>query len=531
MGAVSYERAMWIFNYLTSNRTYASQPHRAGTRVVLAELGSLAVEFTRLAQLTKQNKYYDAIARITNELEKFQPNTSLPGLWPSYVDISGCRKIRLSEEYEEYDGTAKMPPVAPEPKTPPQGLNKRDQAGTNPERNLQPTVQNLSEEHSKRSESSPFHDEVDCEAQGITSPPYSRNDKYTLGALADSTYEYLPKMHLLIGGLNDQYQKMYKAAMDTTRKYMLFRPMLPDSRDALFHATVSANEKVKTKEDLFYQYEGHHLGCFAGGMFALGSKIFAIDSDLELAAKLTEGCVWAYNATKTGIMPEGFEMLPCPTLERCEWNETRYYDRIDPYEEERKLQVETWLEQKADLEKDDAAEKRENSTPETKPLAQLPKATGTWNNLKLARRGNAMPDDPSRIDTVGDRILEVLGPKPTFIPHKEYAENRIKEERIPHGMTDIMSRKYILRPEAIESVFYMYRITGDESWREKGWTMFKAVERSTRTELGSSAIKDVTSEAPMFLNEMESFWLGETLKYFYLLFSAPNVISLDDYIL
>jgi len=35
----------------------------------------------------------------------------------------------------------------------------------------------------------------------------------------------------------------------------------------------------------------------------------------------------------------------------------------------------------------------------------------------------------------------------------------------------------------------------------------------------------------MQLDEMESFWLAETLKYFYLLFSTPDVISLDDWVL
>ncbi|KAK3076424.1 hypothetical protein LTS18_013041, partial [Coniosporium uncinatum] len=39
---------------------FSSQPHRAGTRTVLAEVGSLSMEFTRLAQLTKEPKYYDA---------------------------------------------------------------------------------------------------------------------------------------------------------------------------------------------------------------------------------------------------------------------------------------------------------------------------------------------------------------------------------------------------------------------------------------------------------------------------------------
>ena len=29
----------------------------------------------------------------------------------------------------------------------------------------------------------------------------------------------------------------------------------------------------------------------------------------------------------------------------------------------------------------------------------------------------------------------------------------------------------------------------------------------------------------------QSFWLAETLKYFYLLFCPPDVVSLDDYVL
>ena len=61
--------------------------------------------------------------------------------------------------------------------------------------------------------------------------------------------------------------------------------------------------------------------------------------------------------------------------------------------------------------------------------------------------------------------------------------------------------------------------------------MFQAIENYTRTEIASSAINDVTSENPAKLNQMESFWLGETLKYFYLIFSEPDLISLDNFVL
>jgi mannosyl-oligosaccharide alpha-1,2-mannosidase len=77
----------------------------------------------------------------------------------------------------------------------------------------------------------------------------------------------------------------------------------------------------------------------------------------------------------------------------------------------------------------------------------------------------------------------------------------------------------------------MYRITGDPAWQAKGWKMFEAVIQATSAEYGHSAIRDVTSSEPALIDQMESFWLAETLKYFYLLFSTPDIISLDEWVL
>jgi mannosyl-oligosaccharide alpha-1,2-mannosidase len=77
----------------------------------------------------------------------------------------------------------------------------------------------------------------------------------------------------------------------------------------------------------------------------------------------------------------------------------------------------------------------------------------------------------------------------------------------------------------------MYRITGDEKWQDKGWRMFEAIINATSTEYGHSAIYDVLDTDNFQIDEMESFWLAETLKYFYLLYSTPDVISLDEWVL
>ena len=80
-------------------------------------------------------------------------------------------------------------------------------------------------------------------------------------------------------------------------------------------------------------------------------------------------------------------------------------------------------------------------------------------------------------------------------------------------------------------MFILYRITGDKFWYQAGWDMFQAIQKYTKIPIAHSAIDDVTNPDPAKSNEMESFWLAETLKYFYLLFSDPGVISLDEYVL
>ena len=61
--------------------------------------------------------------------------------------------------------------------------------------------------------------------------------------------------------------------------------------------------------------------------------------------------------------------------------------------------------------------------------------------------------------------------------------------------------------------------------------MFQAIEKHTRTDIAHASLLDVTLATPAKSDRMESFWTAETLKYFFLIFSEPNVISLDEYVL
>lgn len=94
-----------------------------------------------------------------------------------------------------------------------------------------------------------------------------------------------------------------------------------------------------------------------------------------------------------------------------------------------------------------------------------------------------------------------------------------------------LDRHNLLRPETVESLFYMFRTTGDVKYREWGWQIFLAFEKYTRVETGGySSLNDVTHIPPPLRDSMETFFLGETLKYFYLLFDDTNLLPLDKFV-
>lgn len=65
------------------------------------------------------------------------------------------------------------------------------------------------------------------------------------------------------------------------------------------------------------------------------------------------------------------------------------------------------------------------------------------------------------------------------------------------------------RPETIETLFLMWRITGDAVYREWGWRMFQAFERHTflGKNKGYTSVNNVNVVPPSLRDNMESFWL------------------------
>ncbi|KAK2610238.1 hypothetical protein N8I77_003688 [Diaporthe amygdali] len=673
---------------------FASQPKRASTRAGIAELGTLSMEFTRLAQLTGKDKYYDAIARITDALEEWQNRDdetapTLAGIFPENVDASGCNasataaikeaSLRAQQQAETailQEPEGYVPPAAGssgathastqgrpsvEFQVKPGGAGSPDVGGFRnvekrqvndgyardgaPSRNVGQTPDLTPPHRAGASSRFQSHEPVeplaanglpadwDCVASNLTTSPGM--EAYSMGGSQDSAYEYFPKQYLLLGGLEPKYRTMHEKTVAAVKKWLLFRPMVPDDPDILFSAKirVSGGRDTELAERMMYEYEVTHLTCFLGGMFGLGAKIFDSPDDLEIGKRLTDGCVWAYSAMPSGIMPEYSHVAPCKNVENCQWNETLWTDEyLDPNPEWRIQQMENYYERlelweaekqqalRTEAERLQAVEEmaqRARYPGETEPkTGQVDSEPGVPAGYSGANHGGSSipannadgsprrPDDaasrpvkrdldeeasllpvpdasyvePPRISvdpltldqkaikekmkkleaelnrfdettgrssssdafggTVGQVPIEQaainLPPRPVKPDtHEEYVSNLIMSEGLPAGFTRIGDKRYILRPEAIESVWYMYRITGDPIWQEKGWKMWQAVVKHTHSQVAATAVDQVNSRDGVTtpIDSMESFWLAETLKYYYLLYSAPDLISLDDWVL
>lgn len=88
------------------------------------------------------------------------------------------------------------------------------------------------------------------------------------------------------------------------------------------------------------------------------------------------------------------------------------------------------------------------------------------------------------------------------------------------------------RPETVESLHLLFAVTGDPIYKLWGLEIFEAIQKHGRVEFGYSGVKNVNKlEKDGFHNDrMESFFISETLKYLFLLFSDEDHFPLDKYV-
>merc|ERR1719193_185785 len=123
-----------------------------------------------------------------------------------------------------------------------------------------------------------------------------------------------------------------------------------------------------------------------------------------------------------------------------------------------------------------------------------------------------------------NRTATGIGPEGfDFSPHS----SSIYSEAIA---TEYGSRYYALRPEVIETWFYLWRLTKDDIYRQWAWEFVRSLEQFCRTPNGFSGIRDVYDVNTLKDNTQQSFFLAETLKYLYLIFSEDDTLPLDEWV-
>ncbi|KAH3738470.1 hypothetical protein DPMN_045104, partial [Dreissena polymorpha] len=221
-----------------------------------------------------------------------------------------------------------------------------------------------------------------------------------IGALGDSFYEYLLKMWIQSGKTDPVSRKMYDDAVDAIEKNLI-----KTSPGGLKYIAEYKSGRLEQKLD--------HLGCFSGGMFALGSQGSSNPQKyVQLGADIAHTCHESYDRSATKLGPEAFRF-------------------------------------------DDASE------------------------AKAVRQNE---------------------------------------------------KYYILRPEVLETHFYMWRFTREQKYRDWAWEAVQALEKHCRTDGGYTGIRDVYQENPQQDDVQQSFFLAETLKYLYLIFSDDSLLPLDKWV-
>jgi len=143
----------------------------------------------------------------------------------------------------------------------------------------------------------------------------------------------------------------------------------------------------------------------------------------------------------------------------------------------------------------------------------------------------------------GKRSLSIFGALDAFFPamlalggdleaaarlenscYKMWSLHGIEPEMTNYKSMKVIAPNYPLRPEIIESAYYLYHFTGDEKYRRMANNFFNSTVKYCRTDAGYATLSDVRSKKQA--DSQPSYFLAENMKYFYLI-SDPEALDFN----
>src|SRR2546425_5608088 len=129
---------------------------------------------------------------------------------------------------------------------------------------------------------------------------------------------------------------------------------------------------------------------------------------------------------------------------------------------------------------------------------------------------------PAVLAMSGDRYRAVGLQRSSF---KMWTLHGIEPEELDYKKMEVVSPEYPLRPEIVESTYYLYHYTKDLRYLRMGEALWKDFVKYCKTDEGYAALKSVITKEKS--DSMQSFLFAETFKYFYLLFAPSNALNFD----
>ncbi|KAL0565646.1 hypothetical protein V5O48_016374 [Marasmius crinis-equi] len=304
--------------------------------------------------------------------------------------------------------------------------------------------------------------------------------RLSAGAQADSAHEYLLKLYLLSAKTDKPNLEMYLRMTTHLITNLLY---LSPSRHLLY--VTDSNDGKPT-----HVFE--HLSCFLPGLLVLGAHSLPLDNltslgidlvDLANRGHLGKDSSKAYRLLSTYNLKDLHMWVADGLAQTCYLSYADMVTGLGPDE----MQFRTtsregyrWM---------DAVEKWRKSG-----SRGVPPGVGDKRPVRLTSQQRLRGD----------------------IKTRDYA---------------LKKNTYLLRPETLESLYLMWRFTGDVKWRIYGWRIFEAIERYAKTQYGYASIRHVDHTAAPKLDELPSYFFAETLKYPYLMFRNDDLIPLDQWVL
>lgn len=164
-----------------------------------------------------------------------------------------------------------------------------------------------------------------------------------------------------------------------------------------------------------------------------------------------------------------------------------------------------------------------------KYLADVTK-TGLWYGQADMNTGKRISTQYGALDAFFPAVLARDGDldrarKLQESSYKMWTTFGVEPETLDYTTMKVLSPGYQLRPEIVESAYYLKFFTKDEHYQDMGSTFILSLVRYCKTDAGYAALSDVQTKAKR--DSMESYFLAETLKYLYLLFAPRETLDLN----